>query len=140
MFKGIYSSFIYNFSEGQEQLFEEILIEIYKIKKKKTTNIKNTVRHLIYNYCAHAIFKFIDIEKQEFDSQRYFDTVYSKNMDVIGVLSCYTHYILTPHPSYSNEFRLQIIDVIYELFFTSKYAITVIPIAEIMNKLNKITL
>jgi len=140
MFKGIYSSFIYNFSEGQERLFEEILIEIYKIKKKKITNIKNTLRQIIYNYCAHAIFKFIDFEKQEFDSQRYFDTVYSKNMDVIGVLSCYIHYILTPHPSYSNEFRLHIIDVIYELFFTSKYAITVIPIAEIMSKLNKITL
>jgi hypothetical protein len=140
MFKGIYSSFIYNFSEGQERLLEEILIEIYKIKKKKITNIKKTLRQIIYNYCAHAIFKFIDIEKQEFDSQKYFDTVYSKNMDVIGVLSSYTHYILTPHPSYSNEFRLHIIDVIYELFFTSKYAITVIPIAEIMSKLNKITL
>lgn len=140
IFKGIYSSFIYNFSEGQEQLFEEILIEIYKIKKKKITNIKNTLRYLIYNYCAHAILKFIDSEKQEFDSQKYFDTVYSKNMDVIGVLSCYTHYILTPHPSYSNEFKSQIIDIIYELYFTSKYAITAIPVAQIMSKLNKITL
>ena len=139
-FKKIYNSFIYNFSEAHEQLLELILLNIYKIKNKKTINSKNTITDLICNYCSHAIFNCIDFKRQEFDHLNYFNNIFSKNIDRHGVLSCYIHYILTPHTSYSNEFKSQIIDIIFDVFFSYQYAITVIPIEEIMSKLNKITM
>ena len=111
---------------------------MYKLKNKKIINFKLAVNDLICNYCAHIIFNFYDLKKKEFDHQKYFDTIYSKNVDIYGILSCYIQYLLTPHFSYSNKFKMQIADIIHDCFFTYKYSVKVIPITQIMAQLNKI--
>jgi len=138
IFKTIYNNFIYNFSEGHEKLLEEILETMSKLKNLKVMNPKLAITDLICNYCAHVIFHFYDFKKQEFDYQKYFDTIYSKNVDIYGILTCYIYYILSPHLSYSNNFKIQIIDVVYECFLSYKYSVKVIPITQIMAQLNKI--
>lgn len=138
IFKIIYNNLTNNYSEGHTKLLEEILENILKCKNLKPIKTKLVINDLICNYCAHVIFNFYDYKKQEFDSQKYFDTIYSKNVDILGVLSCYINYILSEHLSYSNHFKTQIIDIIYDCFFSYKYSVKVIPITQIMAELNKI--
>lgn len=111
---------------------------MWKYKNSKLIHTKVSINDLICNYCAHVIFNFYDFKKQEFDAQKYFDTIYSKNVDIYGILNCYVHYIISPHPSYSNNFKTQIINIIYDCFFSYKYTGKVIPIVQIMSQLNKI--
>jgi hypothetical protein len=138
IFKPIYNNFIYNFEEGHEQLLAELLEIMWKYKNSKLIHTKVSINDLICNYCSHVIFNFYDFKKQEFDAQKYFDTIYSKNVDIYGILNCYVHYIISPHPSYSNNFKTQIINILYDCFFSYKYTGKVIPIIQIMSQLNKI--
>jgi hypothetical protein len=139
IFKNIYHEFIYNFSEGHEKyLGDYVLNKIYKIKNKKPKQIKTILIQLICNYCSHVILNYFDFDKGDFNKEKYFESIFSKNVDIYGILSCYLHYILSPHRNYSNNFKSNIIDIIYEYIFNSKYAVTVIPILQIIDKLNKI--
>ena len=141
IFKNIYNEFIYNFSEGHEKyLGDYILLSIFKIKNKKPKNIKNILINLICNYCSNAFLNYYNFDKLEFDKEKYFENIFSKNVDIHGVLSCYLHYILSPHKNYSNNFKSNIIDIIYDYLFNYKYAVTVIPIVEVIDKLTKVSM
>ena len=139
IFKKIYNEFIYIFSEGHTNFFVNILLPaIYKIKGEQATDLKNILIDLICNYCAHVILNYFDFNNYVFDTKKYFNNIFSKNVDIYGLLTCYMAYIESPNVNYSNNFKLKIIEIIEEYIFNYKYAITVIPIKIVMDKLNKI--
>lgn len=139
IFKKIYNEFIYIFSEGHTNFFVNILLPaIYKIKGEQATDFKNILIDLICNYCAHVILNYFDFNNYVFDTKKYFNNIFSKNVDIYGLLTCYMAYIESPNVNYSNNFKLKIIEIIEEYIFNYKYAITVIPIKIVMSKLNNI--
>ena len=139
IFKKIYNEFIYIFSEGHTNFFVNILLPaIYKIKGEQATDLKNILIDLICNYCAHVILNYFDFNNYVFDTKKYFNNIFSKNVDIYGLLTCYMAYIESPNVNYSNNFKLKIIEIIEEYIFNYKYAITVIPIKIVMSKLNNI--
>ena len=138
IFKNIYNEFVYHFSDGHESFFKTyFLTAVYTIKNKKPENFKDIIRDLICKYCSCAIFKYFDLKTYEFNIKKYFETIYSKNVDIYGILSCYIHYIVSPNKNYSNSFKSNILAIIDEYVLNYKYAVKVIPIKEVMNKLTK---
>ena len=137
-FKIIYQNFD-NYHNRKETTLPKIFNTFYKIKNKQPIDFEKLKVELICNYCSHIIFNFIDFEKYEFDQLKYFDTIYSKNVDLYGIINCYIPYVLSPHPNFSNHFKSKLIDVIFEYCYNYKYAIKVIPIEVFFDKLNKIS-
>jgi hypothetical protein len=132
---------VYHFSDGHESFFKTyFLTAVYSIKNKKPENFKDIIRNIICKYCSFVILNYFDLKTYEFNKKKYFETVYSKNVDIYGILSCYIHFIISPNKNYSNSFKLNILAIIDEYVLNYKYAVKVIPIKEVMNKLTKISM
>jgi len=139
-FKPIYEEFIKLFGLEKTELYViRIISQIYSIKGKKSTNFKLVVTELICRYCSYAIFNYIDFENNVFDKVKYFDTIYSKNVDIYGIISCYTDYLDSSQSHYSNTFKSHIADLLLMYCYNYTYATKVIPIDLIFDKLTKIS-
>ena len=139
-FKPIYEEFIKLLGLEKTELYViRIISQIYSIKGKKSTNFKLVVTELICRYCSYAIFNYIDFENNVFDKVKYFDTIYSKNVDIYGIVSCYTDYLDSSQSHYSNTFKSQIADLLLMYCYNYTYATKVIPIDLIFDKLTKIS-
>ena len=139
-FKPIYEEFIKLLGLEKTELYViRIISQIYSIKGKKSTNFKLVVTELICRYCSYAIFNYIDFENNVFDKVKYFDTIYSKNVDIYGIISCYTDYLDSSQSHYSNTFKSHIADLLLMYCYNYTYATKVIPIDLIFDKLTKIS-
>jgi len=139
-FKPIYEEFIKLLGLEKTELYViRIISQIYSIKGKKSTNFKLVVTELICRYCSYAIFNYIDFENNVFDKVKYFDTIYSKNVDIYGIVSCYTDYLDSSQSHYSNTFKSHIADLLLMYCYNYTYATKVIPIDLIFDKLTKIS-
>jgi hypothetical protein len=167
------SYFLNNFGSGHinyiTYIIELIFNEDIKIsneqllKRLKNENINpETVPSVLvpYSYFINIISDYlVDIylnfnENNKFNAERYFNSVFSKNVDVFGLLSVYFDIleVISPDNRYSslnkipvnilNNFRLKLKKILYNYCFSINYASKPIDINQLildLKSLNKLS-
>ena len=111
-----------------------------------TIEPEELLKQLIVDYCTRAVYSFIDFKAKKFDKVRYFNEVYSKNVDIYGWIMCYVDFILrwqspTGNDIYnnsSNEIKFAIANIIQYFCFSDKYADRPISIDAVLEALNSV--
>tara|TARA_Y100000591_G_C21790741_1_gene676432 strand:- start:251 stop:1426 length:1176 start_codon:yes stop_codon:yes gene_type:complete len=142
--KNSYQQYINNFSLGHELFLAHYLLPkiftlipkniIKNIKKNYNTNME-IINEWIINYCSAAIINFFDFKNYKFDKIKYFNQVYSKNVDIYGIITCYIQYLITDNTIYSNKFKIHISQLLLEYCFNYEYATKPYNISTINNNL-----
>mgnify|MGYP003325205145 CR=1 FL=1 len=152
IFKEIYIEFKQMYGVGHEIFLGDYLLptifklispailkKIYNVKHRNLDS-KSIIIEWIANYCSTVIKHYFDFKKMRLDREKYFKEVYSKNVDIYGLLSCYIQYIMSENQNYSKTFKLEITNIIIKYCFNDKYAAQPLPVDEIKNQLNSIKL
>ena len=151
IFKEIYKGFKELYGVGHEIFLGDYLLprifnlippamikKIYNVKHNKI-DTKSIIIEWVVNYCCAVIKKYFNFTNMKLDRERYFEEIYSKNVDVYGLLTCYIQYIMSENLVYSNSFKIQVTSIIIKYCFNDKYATEVLPINEIKSEIEKIT-
>jgi hypothetical protein len=128
-----------------EYLFPEIfkLIPNSLLKKffglsSDYLNYQIILSELIIKYLLEVVNNFFDYKNMELDIQKYFVEVYSKNVDIYGLISCYIPFIIDKNGNYPNTLKLEICNILFKYCYSSKYSIKVIDVDELISDLNKL--
>ena len=70
-----------------------ILKDIFKLNNHQVPEA-NLLDNLISIYCAKILMKYVDFKTRKFDKNSYFLEVYSKNVDVYGLIMGYVPFIV----------------------------------------------
>ena len=137
-------------------LFEYVFPYIFhNINKSVTTTDAKYIIHftfglnIIIDYLTDALMNYTDFTKNKFDATKYFLNVYSKNVDIWGVLTSYIAIILAIEDnsiiletSKMKKEILQLIrNIVIKYLYSSTYASKTIDInvlEEDMKKINKL--
>lgn len=82
---------IYNLQyEGHLSYMKHFYIKYYKAKGKyQINNNDHLFKSIIIRYLAKAIITYTNKNTYEFPSEKYFNDVYKKNVDIFGFMTCY---------------------------------------------------
>ena len=109
--------------------------------------IMNFGTTIIVDYLAEALYRFTDFNSKQFDFTRYYFEVYSKNVDVWGLLSTYISILFYMYQTDFHDTAVKtqiikyIIDIIYKYLYSPTYAAIAIDkdvLVADMNKINKL--
>tara|TARA_B100001093_G_C26789619_1_gene998382 strand:+ start:552 stop:1763 length:1212 start_codon:yes stop_codon:yes gene_type:complete len=108
---------------------------IYNVSQE---HYQDLVTLMIVNYCTMVVYHYINKNTKEFDHIKYFENVYSKNVDIYGFIMCYMPYIksLESKYIYHEKIQLSIINIIIKFCFNTEYSIKPIPINLLLKYLN----
>lgn len=101
-------------------------------------NYESILSDWITNYCFQVVKLFFNYKTMKLDRVKYFEEVYSKNVDIYGLISCYIPFIMTNNYNYTKDLKIKISNILIKYCFNSKYAIKPIPINLLISDLNKI--
>lgn len=126
-------------------LVKYVLPNMLKIVSYQT-DLETLLNKMIVDYCTKAVYNYIDFKRKTFDKVKYFNDVYSKNVDVYGWIMCYVDFIVTWKTATGNDIyndsskktKLAIMHIIMEFCFSDKYAARHIPIDTLLGALNSI--
>ncbi len=128
-----------------EYLFPEIfkLIPSNLVKKlfglsSDNLNYQIILSELIVNYLLEVINKYFDYKVMKLDVEKYFIEVYSKNVDIYGLISCYVPFIIDKKAIYPDNLKLKISNILFKYCYNSKYSIKVIEVDELISDLDKL--
>lgn len=128
-----------------DYLFPEIfkLIPSNLVKKifrlsSDDLNHEIILSELIINYLLEVINKYFDYKIMKLDVEKYFVEVYSKNVDIYGLISCYVPFIINKTTNYPDNLKLKICNILFKYCYSSKYSIKVIDVDELISDLNKL--
>ena len=93
---------------------------------------------LIINYLLEVINKYFDYKIMKLDVEKYFVEVYSKNVDIYGLISCYVPFIISKTTNYPDNLKLKICNILFKYCYNSKYSIKVIEVDELISDLDKL--
>jgi hypothetical protein len=82
---------IYNLQyEGHLSYMKHFYIKYYKAKGNyQINNNDHLFKSIIIRYLAKAIITYTNKNTYEFSSEKYFNDVYKKNVDIFGFMTCY---------------------------------------------------
>ena len=127
---------IYNEHDLGKGHMEYILWMIKNIFKNNQDfkNFNNSEpKNVIINYISAVLKKYLNVHTGQFEKEKYFIEVFSKNVDVWGFLMSYF-----PLVTFETKIKKDIENILIEYCFSPDYAAEVIPIKEIVDKLTNI--
>jgi len=92
--------------------------------------------YIIVSYLATILDKYVN-DAVHFEEARYFHEVFSKNVDVWGLIMAYYDAISIPQ-SHRDITRMNIIKIIKKYCYSTTYAADPIPIEKLVNDLSKL--
>ena len=101
-----------------------------ELRKKLTDKTEENVKYgsslnIVIEYIATVLLEYTDFKKGKFMENKYFLEVYSKNVDVWGLIIIYMEYILNPimgkilPSNVANKFLVQISQLLYKFLCSS---------------------
>ena len=101
---------------------------------------------IIIDYLTKILYHYSDFKKKEFDFQKYYFQVYSKNTDIWGFLTIYINFLvairkksLTFKTERITNYVIQIIrNIIVKYLYSNQYAARPIDIKELVKDLHQI--
>lgn len=152
LFKGDYkanikpklTAYIYNFftnnhgisEQGHANYVSKNIREHFKLERGKSFFINN----LLTNYITEAVINFIDINKKEFDSVKYFYDVSCKNADIWGLITIYDDIIINNKNILKNkpENKKALKDLVYRYLYSPEFAGKPIDVDTLINEFKDI--
>jgi len=110
--------------------------EHFKLEKGKSYFIHN----LLTNYITEAIINFIDTNKKEFDSVKYFYDVACKNADIWGLLTVYDDVLMNNVDilKKSPEQKEQLSMLVYRYLYSPEFAGKPIDVDTLVNEISRV--
>ena len=98
------------------------------------------IHNLLTNYITEAVLNFIDINKKEFDSVKYFYDVSCKNADIWGLITIYDDIIINNKNILKNkpENKEALKNLVYRYLYSPEFAGKPIDIDTFVNQLKDI--
>ena len=124
------------FEHGHVQYVSKNLRVHFNLKNGKIYFIVN----LLTNYITEAVINFIDINKKEFDSVKYFYDVSCKNADIWGLITIYDDIIINNKNILKNkpENKKALKDLVYRYLYSPEFAGKPIDVDTLINEFKDI--
>ena len=120
---------------GHEEFISNYFVpELFKLNKINITDRVNFTPILFAGYCTNILIKYLDFKTKTFDSLKYLNEVYLKNIDIWGFLSTYIDFILSDKYSYQDRIRCS--NLIIEFCYSKQYSDKAIDINKVVEKIN----
>lgn len=141
----LYSHFVEKYNGiGHEQFLGEFvfkkLLEINPnnyfdfLPKIMKNDSKICLKIFIIMYCTEIFYNFLNKSTNKFDIQKYYNTVFIKNLDIYGFITCYVDYLF-----YKNsKIPFKISSLLIEFCFSKKFAAKPIDRNLLFQKLNSL--
>ena len=132
--------------KGHEQYLNDVILpEIFNLSGKKIPSGINLTKMLVVSYCAKVLLKYMDFNTRKFKMTEYFTEVYSKNVDVWGLIMVYLPIMLGKNNNNNNNnnnldrIKINIANILIKYCFSGKYADVPIQIDDLIVDLIDIT-
>ena len=114
-----YSYFIYYIGKGNNEYLSIILDIIFNLANQNINNIQNFLEHIIASICAKILMNYLNFETKTFDTDLFFNNVYSKNLDVYGLIMSYIQILFLPN---MNNMKIRYANILIKYCFSIEYA------------------
>ena len=135
-----YNSLISQYGEGHEKFISKnILLNIFRLNKMNIPIQINLLEYLLTSYCATVLMKYLDFNTKTFNKNKYFEEVFSKNVDVYGLIMAYIPIIMQINVSkkYKQQ-QIIVANIIIKYCLSNRYANKPINLSELISDLKEL--
>ena len=142
-----YKSYINRYGQGHELFLSQILLKSLLLNINENlefvtnTELDSILESLIINYCTKIVYTYTNLKTQTFELVKFFEEVYSENVDIYGFIMIYNPYCraIGGNYMYPHHIRVRVSNMLIKYCLSTEYSVDKIPIRELMYDLKNIT-